>query len=126
MSTYLFASLLTLLYLLISVLTIKARTKNRISLGYGKNNEIEAIVSAHSNFASYAPLFIFLLYILEHELQSDFIIVILGSGFLLGRILHLIAFTSHKMNFKLRTLGMVLTLTPLAIQALLLIYFFLK
>lgn len=124
MYTHLFAGLLTLLYLLISALTIRARRKNRVSLGYGKNNEIEAIVSAHSNFSSYTPLFLFLLYILELESKSNLLILILGSGFFLGRLLHFIAFTGPKMNFKLRTVGMILTLTPLAIQAVLLIYFF--
>ena len=120
MITSLFASLLAFLYFKMSVDTIKARRKNKISLGNGTNNEIEKYVSAHSNFAAYTPILLILCFLMESSDQYDpAVVYILAALFTIGRTLHYLGLTSKKMNFKLRVSGMMLTLIPLNIMAIL-------
>lgn len=127
MITSLYSGLLALLFLAISFLTIKARRKHKISLGYGPNNEIHAIVSAHSNFSAYAPFFLILLFLVEFSNQfPNFILHFIGLSFVVGRGFHLVAFAGQKMIFKARILGMVLTLTPTMALAWMNIYSFFK
>lgn len=120
MITTLFAGVLGVLYFFISIDVIKNRKKYQVSLGYGPNNEIAEIVSAHSNFSSYAPLLLILTYLLE---TSPWIPIwatfVLALGFTLGRVLHYLAFKGKKMNFKLRVKAMMLTLFPLLILGIL-------
>jgi len=119
MITGLLTGLLGLIYFLISLDVIKARIKHQISLGYGKNNEIASIVSAHGNFISYTPFLLILLYFIEISGVFHWVVILIfGGSFFIGRVLHYLSFRSKKMNFKLRKLGMQLTLYPLLIMAI--------
>ncbi len=123
--TSLYAGLLAVLYFKLSLDTIKARRRNKISLGVGANNEIVAIVSAHHNFASYVPLLLLLTFFAESSGQvSNAVLHGLAAAFTLGRALHYVAFARPKMDFKLRVVGMHLTLWPLVILAGLNLYGF--
>jgi uncharacterized membrane protein YecN with MAPEG domain len=62
MVVYLYTSLLGILFLVISFAVINGRRTHKISLGPGKSNEIIHLVSAHSNFSSYVPIFLFSFY----------------------------------------------------------------
>ncbi|MDC1175616.1 MAPEG family protein [Bacteriovoracaceae bacterium] len=127
MISNLYLGLLTLLYVMITLETIKARQRNQISLGAGKTFEIEAIVSAHSNFNSYVPLLMILLFSAEwFMILPKFIIHLLGIMIFLGRTFHFIAFRGNKMNFKLRTIGMHMTIWPLMFLAITSIYAYAK
>ncbi|MCO4753048.1 MAG: MAPEG family protein [Bacteriovoracaceae bacterium] len=121
MLTSLYLGLLTLVFFKISLDTIKLRQKNKISLGSGPNDEIAGHVAAHSNFQAYVPLFGILLYIYEgSELAFPMIIHALGLSVLSGRLLHYLGIKDTKApNFKFRSVGMRLTLIPLAILAIL-------
>ena len=102
MFTNLYIGLLTLLYFKISLETINARRSNKISVGAGDNNEIAGIVSAHSNFNSYVPIFIVLLYLYEtSDIAASVIIHALGLSVLAGRYLHYIGIKDQKaQNFR--------------------------
>ncbi len=127
MVTSLFAALLALIYFKISFDTIKARSKNKVSLGTGPEELIAPYVSAHSNFSSYVPILLILTYFVENsELIQDLFIYLIASAYTLGRILHYKAMTSNQMNFKLRRIGMMMTLFPLNILALTNIFIFIK
>ena len=118
MITALYAGLLGLLYAKLSLDTIQARRKHRISLGVGPNGEIEQIVSAHGNFAAYASMLILQLGMLELcDKMPVYAIHAFGLTMALGRGLHYAAFRSNRMNFKLRVLGMHLTLWPLILMS---------
>ncbi len=119
MITSLISGILGLLYLQLTFDVIKARLKHQISLGYGENNEIAPIVSAHSNFISYVPLFLILCFLFEQSALVHWgVILTTGLSFIIGRILHYIGFKNKKINFKLRRLGMVMTLLPLVIVSI--------
>lgn len=127
MITSFFAAQLGLLLLLISYKTIVARKTHKISLGHGANNEILSLVSAHSNFVAYSPIFLVLLGLAEVSgLYSIVALYVLGFFFLLGRVFHFVAFSSSKINFKLRISGMLLTLIPIAIASFMNFYVFIK
>lgn len=114
MITSLYAGLLGLLFFKITMETIKARRKHQVSLGVGDHHEVTAMVSAHSNFTSYAIYFLFLLYLAEaSEVIPALLLHLVSIVFLAGRLFHFSAFRSEKMNFKQRVLGMQMTLFPL-------------
>ncbi len=111
-----YAGILGILLFKISLETIKARKTHRISLGTGDNAQIQAIVSAHSNFVAYTPLFLILLYSIErYKGYPSLLFHTLGCLFILGRLLHYKSFTKEKMDFKNRVRGMKLTLLPILI-----------
>jgi uncharacterized membrane protein YecN with MAPEG domain len=127
MITFFYASILGVLFFLISIETINARRRNKISLGVGADREIESIVSAHDNFSSYTPILVILLYGLEASKEFPIYIVhIFGVLIFLGRILHFNAFRKVKMDFKSRVRGMKLTLWSLLIMSFLNVYAYLK
>ncbi len=112
----LYGGVLGVLLFKISLDTIKARKKHQISLGTGDNAQIQAIVSAHSNFVGYSPIFLILLYSIERfQNYPSMLFHTLGCLFVLGRILHYKSFTQEKMDFKNRVRGMKLTLLPILI-----------
>lgn len=116
MITAFYAGLLAFLYFRISLDTIQARRRYKISTGPGKNNEIAEIVSAHSNFSAYVPTLLILTYLVEHsKMLSIYFIHFIATTYTVGRVLHYFAFRGEKMNFKRRVLGMQLTLWPLII-----------
>lgn len=127
MITTLFAGLLGLLYVRISFDVIKARRSQKISLGVGPEGQISALVSAHSNFSSYAVYLLLLLYLLEQsKIIPSVVLYFLATAFTVGRLLHYLAFKSSQMNFKLRVRGMMLTLFPLTVLSLLNVFCYVK
>jgi uncharacterized membrane protein YecN with MAPEG domain len=126
MITSLYVGILGLLFFVITMDTIRARQNNQISLGYGENNEIIAIVSAHSNFVAYFFIVMLMLYLCEASgVYPNILIHIFGAGFTLGRYLHYQAFKG-KMNFKLRKVGMHLTLWPVLFLSVMNIVIYVK
>lgn len=116
-----YAGLLGILYFIISIEVIKGRRSNRVAYGNGESNEIVHLVSAHSNFAAYTPLFLIVLYFLEGLGLHFLIIHLLGLTFLIGRTLHFIGLKNRDKTFNKRVLGMHLTLWPLLGSSVLLI-----
>lgn len=121
MATSLYAGLLGLFYLIISIDVIIGRIRNKISLGPGKNNEILRTVSAHDNFAAYTPIFLILLYFFEQYETHVITTHLLGSSFLLGRFFHYIGLSRQRKSFLLRRTGMILTFVCIIILSLYLV-----
>ncbi len=119
MITSFYLSLLAFLYFKMSMDTIKARRKHKVSLGTGDNNELLGHVSAHSNFQAYVPLIGILLYSYEQgQMAHPLVIHALGLTVLAGRLLHYYGVKDAAVqNFKFRAAGMKMTLIPLIITA---------
>ena len=122
MVTSLYLGILGLLYFWISIETIMARGKNKVSLGAGENNEIIHLVSAHGNFSSYAPFFLLALFLLEQQTVSAYVLHALAAVFVVGRMLHFLTMRNKEQTFKFRKSAMMLTLWPLIIVSALNIY----
>ncbi|SMF14281.1 hypothetical protein SAMN06296036_105285 [Pseudobacteriovorax antillogorgiicola] len=126
MLTGFYAGLLACLYMKMSLDTIAARRKHQVSLGTGQGEEIVGVVSAHLNFASYVPLLLILLYLVEISNQVPaWVCHPIGIAIFAGRVLHYRALIQDKMNFKWRVVGMHLTLWPLLTLGILCVYSFL-
>jgi uncharacterized membrane protein YecN with MAPEG domain len=126
MTVFLYTGVLGFLYFVVSLSVIKARGQHQVSLGAGETGEILHLVSAHSNFASYTPLFLIGLYLLETGGLHLWALHGLGVVFLIGRVLHFLSMKDGEQNFKYRKAGMMMTLWPLIIMSSLLSYFYLE
>jgi hypothetical protein len=121
MITSIFAALLGIFYFFITVFVIKTRRRLKISLGDGNNPEMLQAISAHSNFQSYIPYLVILLFFVEYlSVLPASLIIILGLIIFIGRLLHFQGIVTN--NFKLRAPGMILTLFPLMAISLVLIF----
>lgn len=122
----LFLSVMGLLLVAISFAVIKQRRYHKIAYGYGKNNEIIDVVSAHSNFVSYVPIFTIILVIIEIYFSAPpAIVASLACLFAIGRFLHFYGLVTFKNtnDLGLRVAGMLLTIFPLMASAIILGYY---
>lgn len=116
MITSLLIFILGILYIYLTMTVIKGRYRNKVSLGASDSNEMLYLTSAHSNFSSYAPLFIISIYLLEIQSVYAAVIYILSFAFIIGRILHMRSLINQEKTFKHRRNGMILTILPLAVS----------
>jgi len=125
MQTSLYAVLLVLFYIALSVNVIRGRHHHSIALGDGNLKGMKARIRAHANFAEYGPLFILLLAIAEYQGLPKYGINGFGILFILCRLFHayglLVAEPLYKW-FKPRIIGMVLTFACLGGLATVLLY----
>jgi len=78
MITSLYASLLALLVVRLSLSVIKLRRKNRIIVGDGGNEELQLAIRTHANALEYIPITLLLLLTLELNGAPKILIHILG------------------------------------------------
>lgn len=121
MITSIYASLLALLIVRLSLAVIKLRRKNRVSVGDGGNEELQLAIRTHSNAVEYIPITLMLLLTLELNGAPKILIHILGVTLLVGRILHAMGLPTK--DFKKRVLGMQITIYLLIGLAILNILF---
>ena len=120
--TSLYAALLGLFFTFLSVRTLLLRRKHKISLGDSGNNEMFRAIRAHANFSEYIPLNLLLLYFVEVGHAPVFLVHSLGISLVLGRLVHAHGVSQLQEDFRFRVTGMALTLTPMIISSLFLVY----
>ena len=86
--TLLYASLLTIMAVLLALKTGMTRGKTNTMLGHGESSELLQSIRAHGNLIENAPFVIILMGLLEMQSIADWKLHILGSLFFLFRILH--------------------------------------
>ena len=111
--TALYASALTLLYLVLSFRTIGARRAARIEIGDGSDRELLRRIRVHANFAEYVPFALVLMGLAESLLLGGAVLHAIGSVLLLGRIAHAYGLSQTPHIMQLRVLGMVATFTAI-------------
>jgi len=121
-TTPLYAALLALLFVALSVRTLRLRYKYRVALGDGGNPELFRATRAHANFAEYVPLALLLIYLAETQGAHIAMVHALGIGLLVGRLSHGFGVSQPTENLKFRSFGMVLTFTALVIPTAYLVY----
>ena len=120
--TPLYAGLLGLWLLVLSVRVIQQRRTARVSLGDGGNTKLERAIRGQANFVEYVPVALLMLLVLELARFSIYLLHLLGLALLIGRLLHgyTFAFSAH---FRLgRVAGAALTFMVLAVEAVLCLY----
>lgn len=117
--TALYAGILGIWLVVLSVRVIVVRRSARVSLGDGGNVALERRIRAQGNLAEYGPMALILIGILEGAGTSALVLHGLGILLVAGRLMHGWALSFSQGNAVGRTGGMVLTLTVIAIAALL-------
>lgn len=105
-----YAAILALIYVALSVRTLRMRRARQIAVGTKSDLALTRAIRAHANFAEYAPIAIFLIYLLEVQGHSSLLIHALGVALVLGRLIHAFGISQTNENIRFRVIGMVLTL----------------
>ena len=123
--TLLYAALLSLLFVGLSVRTLLLRRRFGIAIGDAGNESMLRAMRVHANFAEYIPLSLLLVYLVENTGANPLLVHALGAAMLAGRVSHAIGVSRVKENYAFRVTGMALTLTPLVVASLRLLQVFL-
>jgi len=119
--TPIYAALLALLFVFLSLRTIRLRRRHRVALGDGDNPELRRAMRAHANFAEYVPFALLLVYFVERDGAHLALVHALGLALLAGRLLHAWGVSQPREDFRFRVTGMVLSFGVLLTTALLLL-----
>lgn len=118
MISSLYASLLALVFLVLTARVIKLRKSLKISLGDDGNDYLQRAIRAQGNFSETVPLALLLIILAEANNLSPFFVHLCGITLLLGRIFHAYGI-SQKAHFRFRIGGMILTLSSVIVLLLL-------
>ncbi|MBL0317818.1 MAG: MAPEG family protein [Alphaproteobacteria bacterium] len=129
MITSLYAALLTLIYIGLSIYVIAGRWKFKLAVGDGNQDNMKRRIRAHGNFAEYAPLFLIILGLAEYSGLPASAVHGFGLLFVAARLLHAYSLTIGERykdgiltgGIRFRSIGMVGTFTSMALLALVLI-----
>ncbi len=120
----LYAGLLTLLFVGLSLRTLRLRRRLRIAIGDAGNEAMLRAMRVHSNFAEYVPLSLLLIYLVEQSGARPLFVHALGLSVLLGRVSHAIGVSSVNERYAYRVFGMTLTLAALIVASVRLLQFY--
>jgi uncharacterized protein len=115
--TALYAALITLLFLALSVRVIVLRGSARIALGDGGDRKLSRAIRSHANCAEYAPIGILLVGLAESLSAPGRLLHALGIGLLAGRVVHAYGVSQEPENTRFRATGMGLTFTAIGVAA---------
>ena len=108
---YLVTAILLFVFIALSINAAFTRRKSGLAVGEGDNETLLRAVRAHGNFVEYTPMFLISLFLIDHVSKNCEYILVIGSGFVLGRISH--ATSMFLKKGILRITGMFLTFTTL-------------
>ena len=129
MITPIYAALLSLMIIALSINVIKGRWKYGAGLGDMENIDMRRRIRAQANLVEYAPIFLIMLGYAEYNNLPVWALHSIGSVFLAGRLAHaysvLIAeqYNGYKLiaNPIWRIMGMVCTFTGIGVLAVILL-----
>jgi len=117
--TALYAGLLGLLLVVLSIRVIGVRRRDSVSLGHEGNATLTRRVRAQGNLAEYAPMALILLGVLELSGTPAWLLHAIGATLLAGRLSHGWALSFTAGNGAARVAGMILTFTAIIAGAVL-------
>ena len=115
--TAIFAALLALMLVGISVRVTMLRAKKKINFFDGGDAELGAAIRVQGNFIEYVPMALALIGLLEWMGTGSWIVYVLGAVLLLARITH--AWGLYSGVFRARVIGTSATWLVLAVSSLL-------
>jgi uncharacterized protein len=116
-----YAALLALIFVALSIRTIRLRRRYRVGVGDGNHTELRRAARVHANFAEYVPLALLLVYFAETGGGPRLMIHALCITLLCGRLLHAWGVSQTQENYRYRIAGMALTFTVIISTALFLL-----
>lgn len=108
---YLVTAILLFIFITLSFNAAFTRRKSGLAVGEGDNETLLRAVRAHGNFTEFTPMFLISLFLIDHISKNCEYVLVIGSGFILGRIFHALSMFLKK--GLLRVAGMMLTFIPL-------------
>jgi hypothetical protein len=114
----LYAALLAIVFVTLSVRTIRMRRRTRVAVGDGGNEAMLRAMRAHGNFAEYVPFALLLLAFAEVANAAQWLLHALCGTLLVGRCVHAWGVSQVKENFRFRVFGMAMTFAVITIAAL--------
>jgi uncharacterized membrane protein YecN with MAPEG domain len=121
----LYAALLAVLFVVLSIRVIRLRQGLRVGLGDAGNSQLQRAIRVHANFAEYVPLGLLLIFLVEGQGASTLLVNVLGMGLLLGRLCHAFGVSQASENLRFRVCGMVITFLTLLTSAAYLLFTYL-
>ena len=115
-----YAALLAGFYIFLSVRVVRIRRQEKVGIGDANNLRLRRAIRAHGNFAEYVPLAVILAAFVEIQQFAAIIAHALCWILIIGRLIHAYGVSQEKEDYRFRVAGMVLTLTSIALSALLL------
>lgn len=113
----LYASLLALLFVALSVQVIRLRRSRQIAIGDAGDAALLRAMRVHSNFAEYVPLCLIMIYLVETQLGWALLVHGLGLLLLLARLSHAYGVSQARENLRFRVVGMLGTFAVLLVAA---------
>ncbi|GGQ03314.1 MAPEG family protein [Shewanella litoralis] len=92
----LYAGLTALLLLGLAYKVVKLRRFNKIGIGDGGNQELSLAIRAHGNLVENAPVVMVLLVLAELNGMPDYLLHIVGTVWIVARLLHAIGLNQGK------------------------------
>jgi len=117
--TSIIATILTLIFIKLSLAVIGLRRKNKVGLGSGGHEDLERAIRTQGNFAEYVPLGVILIACLELNGAPWWLVVIPGISLIIGRLIHAKGMNTPPPDFSKRVLGMKFTFFTLITLAVL-------
>ena len=87
-TTLIYAGILGLMLIVLSVAVIRQRHLSRVSLGAGDDPELLRRIRVQANFTEYVPLALILIWLLDAAQFSVWVIHVLGIVLVAGRVIH--------------------------------------
>ena len=116
--TGLYAGLLVILFIGLSMNIIRLRYQFKTGIGDGGHEVLAKAIRVHGNFAEYIPLALLLLGIYEVNGASPMWLHVLGATLFIGRILHAVGLSKTTGVSKQRQIGMTSLFIVLLILAI--------
>jgi uncharacterized protein len=108
-----YAALLAIMFVVLSIRTIRQRRQLKINLGDAGNKDMQRAMRVHANFAEYVPLSLLMIYLVEQSGVYVWFVHVLCMGLLVGRLSHAYGVSQQRENFTFRVTGMSLTFAVL-------------
>lgn len=112
-----YARLLALLFVALSVRALRLRRRFGIAVGDGGNVTLLRAIRAHGNFAEYTPFGLLLILAAELSEAPGLLVHALGIVLLAGRLVHAFGVSNEAEVFAFRVTGMALTFTCYLVAA---------
>lgn len=116
--TSFYAALLTIVFVVLSVRTVRLRRFLSIAIGDAGDPRMLRSMRVHSNFAEYVPLSLVLLMLIELNHADSWLLHALGLCLLCGRLAHAYGVSQQDEKFILRVSSMAMTFAALLISVL--------
>jgi len=123
MITGIYAAILGLVFVFLSIRVIQRRRLHLVALGYGEAEDLVRVARAHGNFAEYVPLSLLLIYFVEISTAPSGLIHGLGIILLASRGIHAYGVSQINEDYRLRTAGMAGTFAVIVMASLAIFYY---